>query len=78
MENETQHEIVWMVSFEVDDDGKLSDYIVDAIDLKDYRADVADNLRSKLGKGIFNSADLAEEWAKSQSNVKSCGCRCNK
>lgn len=68
----------WMVSFAVNEDGSFADYHVDQIDLTRYRPETAEKLRAQEGRGLFTSAQEAEEWAKAQTGRKSCGCSCGK
>lgn len=67
---------VWMVSFEISEDGKLQNYHVEEKDLADYRQDVAASLREMFGKGLFNNKEEAVAWADNQLaevNKSCCG-----
>ncbi len=72
------HEIVWMVSFKIEENGDFSDYMVDKVDLANYRNHTAERLRAKMGKGIFHNVEEAEEWAKTQMARCNCECKCGK
>lgn len=72
------NEIMWMVSFKINEDGSLSDYHIDQIDLNAYPPAVAEKLKAQLGKGLFEDQDEAKTWAKAQTGRKSCGCSCGK
>ncbi len=62
----TSTEMIYMVSFEVDENGSLKGYSIDEKDLAAYRADIADNLKSMFGKGIFHKKEEARQWAEAQ------------
>lgn len=70
-------DVVWIVSFQVDDAGRFLDYQVDRFDFQEHPGSV-DNLCSLLGKGVFKSAEEAKEWAERQfflASTRGCG-RC--
>lgn len=69
-------EWAWMVSFVVNEDGSLGDYEIEEVNLDSYSVSVADKLRSKSGKGLFDNAEEARSWAEAQLGSKSCGCCC--
>ncbi|MEG6586274.1 hypothetical protein [Dendrosporobacter sp. 1207_IL3150] len=74
MPEDKNTEIVWIVSFEVDEDGSLQSYLIEEQDLSSYRTDIANSLRELIGKGLFYSHSEAEKWAEAQTN-SSCGCK---
>jgi len=76
MEESKNHRPVWLVSFTVGEDGSLLEYFIEEKDLADYRRDIADKLIEKLGKGLFDSKQEAEEWANAQMTEPSCECGC--
>lgn len=65
--------VVWIVSFQVDDAGRFLNYEVDQFDLQDHPGS-ADKLSSLLGKGVFTSAEEARIWAEKQFSVGTGGC----
>ncbi|CUH96254.1 hypothetical protein P22_2344 [Propionispora sp. 2/2-37] len=71
-------ELVWVVSFGIDEDGSFSDYLVEQIDLGNYSRQAAENLRNKMGKGVFYNSREAEEWAQKQMEEPVCNCSCAK
>ena len=73
MEQETGNEIVWMVSFAVNEDGVQETFFIEEKNLAGYRPDIADNLRELLGKGLFYSKEEAENWAQTQISKPCCG-----
>lgn len=57
--------VVWIVSFNVDENGRFLDYAVDTFDIEAHpRAN--SKLSGLMGKGVFTNYEEAEEWAKKQ------------
>jgi len=79
MKDLNKNDTVWIVSFEVDQAGKFLDYAVEEFDLREHPR-AANKLEPLVGKGVFESAAEAEEWAKKQFAAPShscgggCGC----
>lgn len=73
MNQELADEMVWIVSFAVDDDGTQESYLIEEKNLAGYRRDIADNLRDMLGKGLFYSKEEATKWAEAQVSRPCCG-----
>lgn len=79
-------EVVWVVSFVVQEDGQLGDHTIEEFDLTQCSDTVAGHLRGMMGKGVFGSLADAELWAKGQTQRGCCckqdgaggGCPCSK
>lgn len=71
-----QSETVWVVSFEVDEEGALLDYQIDEFYLPEYSATVVAHLRNQMGKGVFTALDEAKLWASTQLQPQGCGGCC--
>jgi len=65
-------EIVWIVSFAVDEAGQFLDYAVHEFDLAQCSSTVAKDLQGMMGKGVFCSAEDAERWVKEQTHGAAC------
>ena len=76
-------EIVWVVSFAVDEEGQFLDYAVEEFNLTQCTSTVAGHLRELMGKGVFDNFEAAEHWAKKQTQGSCChnkngACLCSK
>jgi hypothetical protein len=65
-------EIVWVVSFAVDEEGEFLDYAVDEFDLTQCSSTVAGQLQGLMDKGVFGNMEDAERWAKQQTHKSCC------
>jgi hypothetical protein len=66
-------ELVWVVSFAIDEDGQYADYAIDIYDLYTLSEKAAMHLREQMGKGVFLNAEEAEDWARLQVQPRNCG-----
>ena len=69
--------VVWIVSFQIDETGRFLDYEIDEFDLSEHPGAGA-KLTPLIGKGVFTSSDEAKLWAEKQfagqSGCSGCGC----
>jgi hypothetical protein len=77
MSKTSEANIVWIVSFQIDETGRFLDYEIDQLDLHDH-PEVGAKLTTLIGKGVFTSAEEAKVWAEKQfasrSGCSGCGC----
>lgn len=73
MNNSDSTNVVWIVSFQVDDSGRFLDYAIDQFNFEDHPGS-ADKLSSLFGKGVFASAEDARIWAEKQFSAGKGGC----
>lgn len=77
MSKSAEMDVVWIVSFQINEKGQFLDYEIDQFDLGEHPGSVS-KLTPLIGKGVFTSAEEARKWAEKQfsgqSGCSGCGC----